>query len=280
MFPRRIQDRELALVAVGLCVLAITSCDKEAEKPSNLTTVGEVLSPVRTANVDVIDAAKVWRDHNLSQIDTVNVSPAGVEVRIKARNQLAAQTDIGSFATAASLESSIARGIGKALKSSQITAETARQLSNQISVTPLSPMTLAAALSITLDEAKTKVVSNSSNRYEAFATLFASLPSEPTEAIQRKIASSGTDDWLISGQWPFINLCKIIEARVQLAALQVLVQYAQKGGQLSIATDQFEKELKRLVPESFEGELIPEAGFLRSTHLRPSDVIKLLEGDQ
>jgi hypothetical protein len=230
--------------------------------------------------VAVVDPAKIWRDHNLSNTDTVTDSPQGIEVRIKARNQLANQSDLGSFATAARLESSISIGIAKALKSGRITVGAARQLSDQVSVTPLNSTTLAAALSITLDDSKAKLISSSGSRYEAFSHLFAALPTDPSEAAQRQIAASGSDEWLISGQWPFMNLCKIIEARVQLSALQVLLQYAERGGHLTISSVQLEIELKRLVPESFEDERLPEAGFLRSTHLRPSDVVRLIETEQ
>lgn len=280
MFPRRIQDCEFSVVAYCLCFFAITSCNKEVQKLSNIPAPTEVRSAVGTANVEVVDAAKIWRDHNLSHFHSVRDSPSGIEVRIKVRNQLAVQSDLSSFATAARLESSISRGIATVLKSGQITTDAARQLSKQISLTPLNPETLAHALSINLDDAKAKVISNSGSRYDAFAGLFAALPADPLEPILRQIAESETDEWLVSGQWPFMNLCKIIEARVQLAALQVLIEYAQRGGKLTIITDQLESELKRLVPESFEDECLPEAGFLRSTHLRPSDVVRLLESDQ
>ena len=216
---------------IGLCIFTISACKKKENSSNDFIQEAGRTAPNNTNQPHpVTNAVKIWKDFNLSDIDKLDDSISGIEVRIKVRNQLAVQTDIGSFATSARLESSIAKGIGKLLKSQPNSAISARLLLKQIAVSPLSAETLAYAFSIELNDKQKKAISVSRSRYEAFSTLFAAMSGEPSVEIQNQILSSGTDDWITSGKWPFMNLNFIIEARVQLAAAEVLIQYVEKGG--------------------------------------------------
>ena len=281
MYPQKIQVSEIRVLVIGLCIFTISACKKKENSSNDFIQEAGRTAPNNTNQPHpVTNAVKIWKDFNLSDIDKLDDSISGIEVRIKVRNQLAVQTDVGSFATSARLESSIAKGIGKLLKSQPNSAISARLLLKQIAVSPLSAKTLAYAFSIELNDKQKKAISVSRSTYEAFSTLFAAMSGEPSVEIQNQILSSGTDDWITSGKWPFMNLNFIIEARVQLAAAEVLIQYVEKGGKLNIDNNQIGQELKRLMPESFEDERLPEAGFMRSSHLYPSDVISLLVVDK
>jgi hypothetical protein len=102
------------------------------------------------------------------------------------------------------------------------------------------------------------------------------LPEAPDDIDSKQMTLATYDEWLMSGKYPYLTLAFVVQSKVQLSALSALVQFVEKGGNLTLSPAQLKSDLEKVIPECFGFEQFPEASGLRLRELSPNDVMNLI----
>lgn len=276
MCLQQTRNNKLFLIILSLGIFANPACRKK--HPPHQVNNGDAVS---VANVSP-EALKIWSDLKKTASGYIIVDQSFNESilldKVEALNEFSSQPDLNSFVATARLESFISRELAHALKLNIMEPAAARGLIKKINKRPLVASELAKALNISPNSENLKLINNSGKRYASFQALFASLPeNEPTDEVLRRMGKASLDEWLLSGDYKLLSLDVIIQSRVKLTAVEALIDYIEKGGVPSGTPEEFNFKLKQIIPEHFSNERFPEASLIRSTHLLPSDILKLFQ---
>jgi len=86
--------------------------------------------------------------------------------------------------------------------------------------------------------------------------------------------------WFIDGKRSAISLMHIYESHKRTRALDALLKYISRGGDLALNASEFRKSIYEIVPESFEEDALPEFnGTGNLTKLHPANVYRLIPKD-
>lgn len=100
------------------------------------------------------------------------------------------------------------------------------------------------------------------------------------EGIFADVEDSFNAAWFIDGKRAVISLLHIYESHKRVRALDALLKYISRGGNLNLDANEFRKSIYEIVPDSFEEDTFPEFnGTGNLTRLHPSIVYRLIPRD-
>lgn len=113
-------------------------------------------------------------------------------------------------------------------------------------------------------------------RYEEIYT-YATEASGGEEGLFEDVGDSFDSAWFIDGKRSAISLMHIYESHKRTRALDTLLKYINRGGDLALNASEFRKSIYKTVPESFEEDALPEFnGTGNLTKLHPAAVYRLI----